>query len=102
MRPGWARPRFGGARAGGAVFNRWQTYWTALFFVLLAVSAGIAVAGLDGGVQRGVTLALAAGLGLWYWHEVVRTGRALGSGAAALPSLAIAAALWTPLLVLHW
>ena len=84
------------------MFTRWQTYWTALFFVLLAVSAGIAVAGLGGGARRGAMLALAAGLGVWYWHEVVRTGRALGSGAAALPSLAIAAALWTPLLVLHW
>jgi hypothetical protein len=72
------------------VFKRWQAYWSALFFVLLAVSAGIAVAELGSGVRRGATLALAAGLALWYWHEVVRTGRALSSRAAALPSLAVA------------
>jgi signal transduction histidine kinase len=83
------------------VFKRWQTYWNALFFVLLAVSAGIAVAELGSGAGRGATLALAAGLALWYWHEVVRTGRALSSGAAALPSLAVAAVLWAPLLALH-
>jgi len=83
------------------VFKRWQTYWSALFFVLLAVSAGIAVAGLGSDVRRGATLALVAGLALWYGHEVVRTGRALSSRAAALPSLAVAAALWVPLLVLH-
>jgi signal transduction histidine kinase len=51
--------------------------------------------------RRAVTLVLAAGLALWYWHEVVRTGRALGRAAAALPSLAVAAALWAALLVLH-
>jgi len=84
------------------VFTRWQTYWSALFFVLLAVSAGIAAAELGSGARRGATLALAAGLAAWYWHEVVRTGRALSSRAAALPSLAVGAALWTPLLVLHW
>ena len=84
------------------MFTRWQTYWSALFFVLLAVSAGIAAAELGSGARRGATLALAAGLAAWYWHEVVRTGRALSSRAAALPSLAVGAALWTPLLVLHW
>ena len=84
------------------MFKRWQTYWSVLFFVLLAVSAGIAVAELGSGARRGATLALAAGLALWYWHEVVRTGRALSSRAAALPSLAVGAALWTPLLVSHW
>src|SRR6516162_11014163 len=102
MRPGEPTHRFGGAEAGGAVFTRWQTYWSALFFVLLAVSAGIAAAELGSGARRGATLALAAGLAAWYWHEVVRTGRALSSRAAALPSLAVGAALWTPLLVLHW
>ncbi len=84
------------------MLKRWQTYWSLLFFVLLAASAGVAVAGLDSGVRRGAVLALAAGLALWYWHEVVRTGRALSGRAADLPSLAVAAALWAPLLVLHW
>ena len=83
------------------MLKRWQRYWSALFFVLLAVSAGIAVAEQGSDVRRGATLALAAGLALWYWHEVVRTGRALSSRAAALPSLAVAAALWAPLLVLN-
>ena len=55
------------------MFKRGQTYWSALFFVLLAVSAGIAVAELGSGARRGATLALAVGLALWYWHEVVRT-----------------------------
>ena len=54
------------------MFKRGQTYWSALFFVLLAVSAGSAVAELSSGARRGATLALAAGLALWYWHEVVR------------------------------
>jgi len=84
------------------MLDRWQRYWSALFFVLLAASTGVAVADLDSGVRRGAVLAVAAGLALWYWHEVVRTGRALGGRAAALPSLAAAAALWAPLLVLHW
>ncbi len=61
----------------------------------------MAAAGPGSGVRRGVTLALAAGLAAWYWHEVVRTGRALGGRAAMLPSLAVAAVLWAPLLVLH-
>jgi signal transduction histidine kinase len=84
------------------VFKRWQAYWSALFFVLLAVSAGVAVAELGSGVRRGATLALAAGLALWYWHEVIRTGRAVSNRPAALPSVAVAAALWASLLVLHW
>jgi signal transduction histidine kinase len=84
------------------VLNRWQTYWSALFFVLLGASAGVAVAGLGSGVRRGATLVLAAGLAAWYWHEVVRTGRALRGRSAALLSLAVAAVLWAPLLVLHW
>lgn len=75
------------------MLNRWQAYWSLLFFVLLAVSAGVAVAGLASDVRRGAALALAAGLGLWYWHEVIRTGRALSGRMTALPSLAAAAAL---------
>jgi signal transduction histidine kinase len=84
------------------MLGRWQRYWSALFFVLLAASAGLAAAGPGSGVRRGVALALAAGLAAWYWHEVIRTGRALAGRAAALPSLAVAAVLWAPLLVLHW
>jgi len=83
------------------MLNRWQAYWSGLFFVLLAASASVATAGLASGARRGVVLALAAGLAVWYWHEVVRTGRAVSGRSAALPSLAAAAALWTPLLVLH-
>jgi signal transduction histidine kinase len=83
------------------VLNRWQTYWSLLFFVLLAASTGVAVADLASDAGRAATLGLAAALALWYWHEVMRTGRAVSGRAAALPSLAAAAALWTPLLVLH-
>jgi signal transduction histidine kinase len=88
-------------RLEGAVLNRWQRYWSALFFVLLAVSAGVAVAGLASGPRRGAVLVLSGCLALWYWHEVIRTGRALSGRVAALPGLAAAAALWAPLLVLH-
>jgi hypothetical protein len=83
------------------VLNRWQTYWSLLFFVLLAASTGVAVADLASDAGRAATLGLAAALALWYWHEVMRTGRAVSGRAAALPSLAAAAALWTPLLALH-
>ena len=83
------------------MLTRWQRYWSALFFVLLALSAGVAVADLDSGARRGAVLALVAGLALWYWHEVIRTGRALSGRVAALPSVAAAAALWASLLVLH-
>jgi signal transduction histidine kinase len=83
------------------VLERWQTYWNWLFFVLLAVSAGVAAAGPGGGARRAAPLVLAAGLGLWYWHEVVRTGRALSGRAGARASLAAAVALWAPLLVLN-
>jgi signal transduction histidine kinase len=61
----------------------------------------VAAAGLASDARRGAALALAGGLALWYWHEVVRTGRALGRAGAALPSLAVAAALWAALLVVH-
>jgi signal transduction histidine kinase len=83
------------------VLERWQRYWSWLFFVLLAVSASAAVARLDSDERRAATLVLAASLGLWYWHEVVRTGRALGGRAGALPSLVAGVALWAPLLILH-
>jgi len=83
------------------VLERWQRYWSWLFFVLLAISTGVAVAGIDSHARRAATLALAAALGLWYWHEVVRTGRALSGRAGALPSLIVGVALWAPLLILH-
>jgi hypothetical protein len=76
------------------MLGRWQRYWSALFFVLLAVSAGVAAAGLGSGARRGAVLVLVAGLAVWYWHEVVRTGRGVGGRAAALPSLAVTALLW--------
>ncbi len=81
--------------------ERWQRYWEWLFYVLLAVSTGGAVAGLDSGARRAAVLLLAAGLALWYWHEVIRSGRALGARPGRLPSLAVAAVLWAPLLLLQ-
>src|SRR5215469_4025521 len=101
MRPGQSVPRLEGARLEGLVLERWQRDWSWLFFVLLAVSTSAAVAGLDSDARRAATLVLAASLGLWYWHEVVRTGRALGGRAGALPSLVAGVALWAPLLILH-
>jgi hypothetical protein len=35
------------------MLGRWQRYWSALFFVLLAVSAGVAAAGLGSGARPG-------------------------------------------------
>ncbi len=36
------------------MLNRWQAYWSGLFFVLLAASASVATAGLASGARRGV------------------------------------------------
>ena len=84
------------------LLERWLTYWNWLFYGLLAVSTGVAAADAGGAGERVAIVALAAGLAVWYWRVVVRGSRfGVGIG-AALPSLAIAAALWVPLLLLHW
>ena len=84
------------------LLERWLTYWNWLFYGLLAVSTGVAAADAGGAGQRVAIVALAAGLAVWYWRVVVRGSR-FGAGiGAALPSLAVAVALWVPLLLLHW
>ena len=70
---------------------------------LLVVATALAVGDVDADDRRVAIVVLAAGLALWYWHAVVRSrGVAPGAGRGALVSLAVAAALWASLLVLHW
>ncbi|MGH3093115.1 MAG: sensor histidine kinase [Gaiellaceae bacterium] len=84
------------------LLERWQTYWNWLFYGLLAVSTGVAAADVGGVGRRVAIVGLATGLAVWYWRAVAREGRfRLGAG-SALPSLLVAAALWVPLLLLHW
>jgi signal transduction histidine kinase len=85
------------------LLERWQTYWSWLFYGLLVGATAIAVAEVDGDDRRVAIVVLAAGLALWYWHAVVRSrGVALEAGRRAFVSLAVAAALWASLLALHW
>jgi signal transduction histidine kinase len=84
------------------VLERWQTLWDVLFYGLLAVSTGVAAADVDGEGRRAAIVVLAAGLAGWYWQVVVRGDRfGAGARARALSSLAVGAALWTPLLLLN-
>ena len=85
------------------LLDRWQTYWSWLFYGTLLVAAGVAVADVESNDRRAAIVVLAASLAAWYWHAVVRDGRfTLGAGSAGLVSLAVAAALWASLLLLHW
>lgn len=84
------------------MLERWQTQWNWLFYVLLAGSTSFAAVDVEGPERRAALVALAAGLAVWYWRAVVPAGTAtLGAGRGALPSLAVAVALWAPLLLLH-
>jgi signal transduction histidine kinase len=85
------------------LLERWQTYWSSLFYGLLLVAMGVAVADVESNDRRVAIVVLAASLAAWYWHAVVRDGRvALGAGSDALLSLAVGAALWASLLLLYW
>jgi signal transduction histidine kinase len=85
------------------LLERWQRYWSWLFYGLLLVATGVALADVDSAWQRVAVVVLAAGLATWYWQAVVRHGRlAVGAGSAALIGLGVAAALWASLLLLHW
>lgn len=84
------------------LLERWQTYWNWLFYGLLAVSTIVAAADAGSAGRRVAIVLLAAGLAVSYWRAVAREGRfGLGTG-SALSSLVAAAALWVPLLLLHW
>src|SRR5919106_5546060 len=85
------------------MLERWQRYWSWLFYGLLVVSTAVAAVDVDRDRQRAVVVVLAAALAVWYWQAVVRPGRvALGTGSRALVSAALGAALWASLLFLHW
>jgi signal transduction histidine kinase len=84
------------------LLERLQMYWSWLFYGLLLVSTGVAVAEAESDDRRVAIVVLAAGLAVWYWHAVVREGRLVRGGPRAFLSLAVAAALWGALLVLHW
>jgi signal transduction histidine kinase len=85
------------------LLERWQTYWSWLFYGLLLLATGVAVADVESDDRRVAIVVLAAGLAVWYWQAVVRDGRlALGAGSGAFLSVAVAAALWASLLLLHW
>jgi alkylmercury lyase len=83
-----------GSIGGEAVLlERWQTYWSWLFYGLLVVSTGVAVAEVDGDRRRVAVVVLAAGLAVWYRQAVAGGARpARGTGSSALLSLAVGAA----------
>ena len=83
------------------VLERWQTYWSWLFYGLLVVATAIAASGVDDDWRRVVAVLLAAALALWH-AQVVRSGQlSIDTGARALVGWALGAALWTALLLLH-
>src|SRR5919106_6377093 len=89
-------------RSATVLLDRWQRYWSRLFYGLLVVSTGIAVADVESDGRRLAIVSLAAALALWYRHALARDGRVvLGTGVRPLVAAAGAAALWSSLLVLH-
>ena len=89
--------------AQAVLLERWQTYWSWLFYGLLLVATAVAVADVASDDRRVAIVVLAAALAAWYWQAVVRDGRLeLGAGSGTYLSLAVAAALWASLLLLHW
>jgi signal transduction histidine kinase len=84
------------------LLERWQRYWSWLFYGLLLVSTGVAAIDVDGDRRRAVVVVLGAALAVWYWQAVVRPGRvALGRGARGFLVAALGAGIWASLLVLH-
>jgi signal transduction histidine kinase len=84
------------------LLERWQRYWSWLFYGLLVVATGVAVADVDSDRRRAAIVVLAAALGVWYWQAVARSGHfAADSSLRALGAWAVAAALWGSLLILH-
>jgi signal transduction histidine kinase len=71
---------------------RWARLWDGLFYVTLAISTVLAVAGGDGSARsRMVTAALAAGFGAWYWAMLVIHRDWWGRRGQALVYLGVAA-----------
>jgi hypothetical protein len=90
------------AEAQAMLLERWQRYWSWLFYGLLLVATVIAVADVDSDRWRGVIVVLALALALWYRQAVPGSGDvAQGGGSHALVTWAVGAALWSSLLVLH-
>jgi signal transduction histidine kinase len=82
------------------LLERWQRYWSWLFYGLLLVATGVAVADVNSDRRRGAIIVLAVALGVWYWQA--RAGRfPHGSRSRAFGAWAVGAALWASLLVLH-
>jgi signal transduction histidine kinase len=91
-----------GREAKSVLLDRWQRYWSWLFYGLLLLATGLAVADVDSDRRRVAIVVLAAGLAVSYWRAVARSGRfAQGGGLHALVTWAVAATLWASLLVLH-
>src|ERR687891_505965 len=83
------------------VLERWQKYWSWLFYGLLIVATAIAASGVDDDWRRVVAVLLAAALAAWY-AQLVRSGQlSIDTGARGLMGWAVGAALWTALLLLH-
>jgi signal transduction histidine kinase len=85
------------------LLERWQTYWSWLFYGLLLIATGVAVADVGSDDRRVAIVVIAASLGAWYWHAVVRDGRLSAAGRSRrVVSFTVAAGLWASLLLLHW
>ena len=85
------------------LLERWQTYWSWLFYGLLLIATGVAVADVGSDDRRVAIVVIAASLGAWYWHAVVRDGRLSAAGRSrTVVSFTVAAGLWASLLLLHW
>ena len=82
------------------LLERWQRYWSWLFYGLLLVATGVAVADVGSDRRRGAIVVLAVALGVWY--RQARAGRlAYGGRSRALGGWAVGGALWASLLVLQ-
>jgi signal transduction histidine kinase len=84
------------------LLERWQRYWSWLFYGLLLIATVIAVADVDSDRRRGVIVVLALALALWYRQAAPGSvDFAQRGGVHALGTSAVGAALWASLLVLH-
>jgi hypothetical protein len=91
------------SEAKAVLLERWQRYWSWLFYGLLLVATGFAVADVESGWRGVPIVVLATGLAVAYWLAIARFGRVtLGGGSRGLVTWPVAAALWAALLLLHW